>query len=245
MDETTPTNNAHFLRGQLLERLLAVEPEGVLDVGCGRGELLQLCKAGGLPAVGLEASRERAVLARSSGAAAIVASGEQLPFADVSVPWVVMRHVAHHLGDPQRGVTEMARVAGQGVIVAEPHRPQDRAEQRTALAVDLWCKIHHRRQGHIHHPDVSAAEMVSWLRQAWGTASDVQSDVQNNVQIDVHEVHRPALLPRATVQADLEAAVADLPRDHPEVQRVTEWLALADDTGVGATGSVIVVARRR
>lgn len=255
MDETTPADNAAFLHAALMQRLSAEVPERVLDVGCGRGELLARCRAAGLAALGLEAAPDRAAVVRAAGDAVVVAGAEQLPFADRAVPWVVMRHVAHHLSDPERGVRELARVARRGVIVAEPWRPLDRPEQRTAAAIDLWCKGHHRRQGREHHPDLRAVELLGWLRSTerfgGGDGGGVvegegrgRDDIGSDVACDVSEIIHPACLPRETVQAELQAAVADLPRDHTEVQRVGEWLALADETGVGATGTVIVVVSR-
>ncbi|GEM_PF-1299881 len=250
MDQTTPADNAAYLRAALLERLLAASsdrvlagaPPRVLDVGCGKGDLLAAFRAAGLAACGVEASFERAAVVREAGDAVAVSSAEQLPFADGAVPWVVMRHVAHHLASAERGVRELARVASRGVVVAEPWRPQERPEQRTALAIDLWCKGHHRRQGHEHHPDVPAAQLVAWLRES---ALFGGGDTRGDVEVSLHEVLRPACMPRETVEADLRAAVADLPPQHPEVQRVSEWLALADKTGVGVTGTAIVVARLR
>ena len=197
-------------------------------------------RAAGLPAWGVEASPQRAAVVRDAGDTVMVSGAEQLPFADGSVPWVVMRHVAHHLASAERGVRELARVASRGVVVAEPWRPQDRPEQRTALAIDLWCKGHHRRQGHEHHPDVPAEQLVAWLRSA---ALLGGGEARADVEISVSEILRPACIPREIVEADLRAAVADLPPENPEVRRVDEWLALADETGVGATGTAIVVAR--
>lgn len=260
MDQTTPADNAAYLRAALLERMLTASaerlPDGsaqrVLDVGCGRGDLLAAFRVAGLAACGVEASPDRAAVVREAGDAVAVSSAEQLPFADGAVPWVVMRHVAHHLASAERGVRELARVASRGVVVAEPWRPQDRPEQRTALAIDLWCKGHHRRQGHEHHPDVPAEQLVAWLRSSalFGGSErgrghhEAGHDERGAMEIVVSEVIRPACMPRAIVEADLRAAVADLPLEHAEVHRVDEWLALADETGVGATGTAIVVACR-
>jgi SAM-dependent methyltransferase len=233
MDEITPEANGAFLRDRLRQRLLAEEPAALLDVGCGRGELLHACRLAGVPALGLEVSAERAAAVRADGGAVILGRGEQLPCADRSVAWVVMRHAAHHLSDPERGVRELARVAAHGVVVAEPWRPIDRPEQATALALDEWCKRHDRRRGHDHHADVPAARLTSWLQSAGA------------FDVEVTEVLRGACLPPEQVQADLAAAISDLSDDAPERRDLGPLLARAASTGVGATGSAIVVARRR
>jgi SAM-dependent methyltransferase len=229
---TTPDENAAFLRGALIERLLRRASEQVLDVGCGRGELLACCRAAGLSALGLEADPQRAAALRAGGDAVLVGRAEQLPFSDRAVPWVVMRHAAHHLSDPERGVRELARVALLGVVVAEPWRPIERPDQATALAIDLWSKAHDRRRGHDHHSDVPAEQLVSWLQSA------------GDFDVDVAEVVQPAQLAAEQVASDLEQAVADLLPDAALRREIDDWLELAESTGVGATGSTIVVALR-
>jgi len=230
-DTTRQSGNATHLRGLFLEHgLFPQRPGRVVDVGCGRGELLAACRARGITAVGLEASAER--LASLDGPV-VHGRAERLPFADASVDWALMRHVAHHLEHPRRGVEELARVARGGVLVAEPWRPTDGASQQTAAALDAWCKAHHRRQGMCHDPDVPAERLVDWLRSA------------GDFEITVETVSRPVDIVLDEVAADLAAAVADLPAVHEEHTRAAEWLERARQTGVGATGSALVIARRR
>ena len=54
--------------------------------------------------------------------ASIVADVEQLPYPNNSVDLVAVHDGLHHLGDPFRGLSEMARVARRFVVVTEPAR---------------------------------------------------------------------------------------------------------------------------
>ena len=62
----------------------------------------------------------------------VVADAEALPFADRSVDIVAVHDGLHHLEDPRRALTEMARVAGRAVSITEP---ADAAV--TAIAIKL------------------------------------------------------------------------------------------------------------
>ena len=50
-----------------------------------------------------------------------------LPFEDASFDLVVCCEVLEHLGEPERGLAEVARVARRGVVVSTPREPLWRA----------------------------------------------------------------------------------------------------------------------
>lgn len=83
-----------------------------------------------------ERARERA---RRHGFAveSIVADVERLPFRDASIDLVYVHDGLHHLGEPVRGLHEMARVARRAVSVNEPASAAvTRAAVRVGLALE-------------------------------------------------------------------------------------------------------------
>ena len=85
--------------------------KAAVDVATGGGHVARRLREAGLevttvdPAEGMEPD--------------VVASAEQLPFADVSVELVVSRLGAHHFSDVRAAMREMARVAARAVIVVD------------------------------------------------------------------------------------------------------------------------------
>ena len=223
------TVNADFLRGKMLAHLFAAQPSRVLDVGCGRGQLLELCRGAGLAAVGLEGSAKRA---QELAMPVVRGSATALPFADNSFEWSIMRHVAHHLDDPERAMHELARVASKGVLVAEPWRPADIPACDTARSIDEWCKAHHRRQGMVHDTDIPGEQLATWLRGA------------DNFELQIEYVSQPVNVEPAEIIDGIRSAIADLPDDHAEQAHATAWIELIAKTGFSATGSAIVIARK-
>jgi SAM-dependent methyltransferase len=65
----------------------------------------------------------------------IVAAGDDLPFGDKSVDYVLASHVLKHFPDPIRAITEWVRVARQNVVVV-PHRDRtfDRDRGLTSIS---------------------------------------------------------------------------------------------------------------
>ena len=101
----------------------------VLDIGCGRGEFLELMRDAGIPARGIDLSRESVNLCRSKRLQAEEA--DLFPFldglADGSLDGIFSAQVVEHLS-PAR-LPEMIRLAGQklrrgGVIAIETPNPE-------------------------------------------------------------------------------------------------------------------------
>jgi ubiquinone/menaquinone biosynthesis C-methylase UbiE len=103
-----------------------VRPGSVLEVGCGEGKLAQhLTRSAPRPArfaitdvdLGrLEAGLDPLLEPRQ-------ASVYELPFDDRTFDLVVCCEVLEHLGEPARGLAEVARVARRAVIVSTPREP--------------------------------------------------------------------------------------------------------------------------
>ena len=82
-----------------------------LDVATGGGHVARVLREAGLNVVTTDAA--------PGMKPDVVARGEDLPFADGSVDLVVCRLGAHHFGDVRAAVREMARVAGQAVVIVD------------------------------------------------------------------------------------------------------------------------------
>ena len=103
--------------------LSLVEKGPVLDVGCGDGLFLSLCKDRGIEAQGVDFSdvavarcKERGLDARQADLAA-----GPLPFPDKSFPTVIALDVLEHVYEPEKLLQEMKRISSGAVIVGVPN----------------------------------------------------------------------------------------------------------------------------
>ena len=101
----------------------------VLDIGCGRGEFLDLMREAGVPARGIDLSAESVELCRRKGLQAEVADLFTYldGLADASLDGIFSAQVVEHL--PPNRLPEMIRLAAQklgrgGVIAIETPNPQ-------------------------------------------------------------------------------------------------------------------------
>jgi ubiquinone/menaquinone biosynthesis C-methylase UbiE len=115
----------NFLRA--VTRLYAsVAPASVLEVGCGEGRLAhhlvthsprpQRFVACDLDLGALAKGLDRSIDFRQASAYA-------LPFEEATFDLVVCCEVLEHLGDPERGLAEVTRVARRAVLVSAPREP--------------------------------------------------------------------------------------------------------------------------
>ncbi|MCC7264386.1 MAG: methyltransferase domain-containing protein [Candidatus Latescibacteria bacterium] len=118
---------AGFLRS--FDALLALRAgEGVLEVGCGEGYLLDRVRGRfpGARVAGLDLSLGIVQLAARQGCPGVPllqASACQLPWADRSWEVVVACEVLEHLEDPATGLAELARVCGRACLLSVPREP--------------------------------------------------------------------------------------------------------------------------
>ncbi len=110
---------------EILTSRLGLDPRllSILDVGCGGGILSEeFARAGGRvvgidPAIpSLEAAGEHA-RAKNLSIQYLGGRGEQLPFEDASFDVVVCCDVLEHVDDPEKVISELARVAKPGGAV--------------------------------------------------------------------------------------------------------------------------------
>jgi SAM-dependent methyltransferase len=87
------------------------EPELVLEVGCGRGELAErIGNELDARVVALDQSERMVELTRQRGVEAIVGDAEDLPFRDGIFDCAVAAWMLYHVGDLQRALRELRRV---------------------------------------------------------------------------------------------------------------------------------------
>ena len=101
----------------------------VLDIGCGRGEFLEMMRAAGIPAHGIDLGEESVVLCRSKGLDAEIADlFDYLPAqAEGSFDGIFCSQVVEHL--PPERLPEMVKLASSrlrrgGVIAIETPNPE-------------------------------------------------------------------------------------------------------------------------
>ncbi len=107
------------LRRQKAARILRVAPgrARVLDVGCERGELLNVLRARGASVAGTQISESAAAYARRHfGLDVFVGELSAAPYAPGSFDLVLMINVLEHLPDPERYVADVARLLRVGGI---------------------------------------------------------------------------------------------------------------------------------
>jgi len=106
----------------------ATDADAVLDVACGPGIVAAAFAGEGAEVVGIDLTPEMLTLARERCAAAGLENvrfdrgdAAALPYGDGEFDRVVCRYALHHVPDPERVVTEMARVCAPGgrVVVAD------------------------------------------------------------------------------------------------------------------------------
>jgi ubiquinone/menaquinone biosynthesis C-methylase UbiE len=119
---------------QVEERLRALAPRSVLDVGAGTGLYAAAVPAGArYVASDLDPAKLQRLRGKVPGAEVVVADARELPFGDHSFDVAILVAVAHHLDDEgvDAALAELARVSGHAVFL-EP-LASDRA-----LARALW-----------------------------------------------------------------------------------------------------------
>jgi SAM-dependent methyltransferase len=72
----------------------------------------------------------------------VVAHGDDLPFEDDSVDFVLASHVLEHFPDPIRTLKEWVRVARHKVVVVVPHRDRTFDRNRELTPIDEFVRRH-------------------------------------------------------------------------------------------------------
>ena len=111
------------------EEVIALEPERVLEAGCGRGELAERLVRAGIEVIAVDQSERMVDLTRARGVDAQVADVQALPFVDGEFDVAVANFMLYHVPDVQRALAELARVLRPGgTLVAATNGVQQLAE---------------------------------------------------------------------------------------------------------------------
>ena len=204
------------------QRLLAQRPASVLDVGCGRGTLVQRLSLAGIPATGVDPTAD------GTHPQIIAAAADKLPFDDNAFEWVTLRHVPHHLPDVQAAFTECARVARKGLLIAEPWFDTVEPAQRTAERWDLWWKRQHERAGQIHRPCL--------------TLLDLQAALPPGFKLAAEHYRRPAEIPVHAIQELARPLAAQIHDSDPDAHELEAIMEQGRGGGFSYNGTLIVTA---
>ena len=100
-----------------------VQEGSVLDIGCGDGLFLSLCREKGIEAQGVDFSDIAVSHCEEQGLKAqrVDISVGTLPFADKAFATVVALDVLEHVYDPVPLIAEMKRISSQDIIISVPN----------------------------------------------------------------------------------------------------------------------------
>lgn len=104
----------HGLAGGVVEWLAAQPGEGILDLGCGDGQLTVRIAATGARVVGLDSSAQMAAAARARGIEVTEGSAEQMPYSSQSFDAVFSNAMLHWVRDQDAMLSEVRRVLKPG-----------------------------------------------------------------------------------------------------------------------------------
>ena len=226
-------DNRDHLVDRFFERLRALQPASVLDVGCGGGRLLWLCRDRGIAAEGVEADRQAVTELSHRGFAVHEGDAAALPGADRGFDWVALRHVLHHLPDVATALDEACRVAETGVLVAEPWFDESIPSQSLALRLDRWIKRQHQRPGRVHEDGLDANQVLALL------------PLEQDFEIDFEYYLRLRERPLDELEAEAAPLLDGLADDDPQRAEYQALHAEARQNGLTYGGTMILCLRRR
>jgi SAM-dependent methyltransferase len=223
--------NHLWLLQHFVDLLESFKPQSVLDVGCGAGGLLKACSAAGITVQGLDQGSPRLDALVAEGFDVIEGSAYELPLEADSVDWVTLRHVPHHLDKPELALAEALRVSRCGVLCAEPCFDESLACQRSAVALDVWEKQQHRREGMYHAEVLSLGELLALLPQS----------AANSIKVQVHTHFHPRGRDVTAFEVIARQLVESLPAEHEHQVALNQLLPELHRTGLSWNGSMCLV----
>ena len=148
---------------EFAERVFALAPVSLVDIGCGQGDFILQAQQGGIRVAGVDTNPERVAAARERGLDVRQADAEHLPFDDGAFEWCTCMRSAHHFPNLTMGLKEALRVATKGVLIYDPWYDEGIPSQATAAKLDRWYKATDRALGHINNGPLSAADFITAL----------------------------------------------------------------------------------
>ena len=133
---------------RLLDFISPRPGESALDVACGPGIVTTALRQQGVRAVGVDLTIEMIAEARvADGGSYVRGDGTCLPFRDGSFDVVLARNALHHLSEPARAVSEMARIVRPGgrVVLEDMQAPDDAAKREYHETIERLRDVAHVR----------------------------------------------------------------------------------------------------
>lgn len=123
-----------------IDAVREADPQRVLEVGCGEGELAErLVRELGVELVAFDQSERMVELARARGVDARVGDVQALPFDDGSFDVAVAAWMLYHVPDVTRGLGELARVLRPGGrLVAVTNYANHLSEMFDLVGLGRW-----------------------------------------------------------------------------------------------------------
>jgi ubiquinone/menaquinone biosynthesis C-methylase UbiE len=179
-----------------------LEPQRIVEIGCGDGALLAELGARGLAGElhGFEVSEEAARVARARGtpglAGVSVYDGRRLPVGDREFDVAILSHVLEHVPDPEALLREAARVA-RAVVIEVP------------LEANLSASRAVKREGAAEIGHIQALDRRAVRDLVQGAGMRVREEVLDPLPLEVHTFFAPFGKPRlrATAKAALRRAL--------------------------------------
>ena len=169
----------HYRR-QFREKILALKPKSVLDVGCGDGALIRFLQNQGVEATGLDTDPDSVEQLQSLGLDITQGRAENLPMQGSSVDMVVSEFSLHHFEDFGAAVADCMRVARKHVLFLDGWYDPTVASQNNACTFDRWMKSIDRKAGEIHNDVLSAGGI--W-EAVLGSGQTVDFQYENWLQL--------------------------------------------------------------
>lgn len=220
--------NPELLRNRFLDRLLALAPESVLDLGCGVGEILTALARAGVRATGIDSDPNRVSALCDQGLDARLGTAEQPEVAPRSHDWVIIRHVLHHLEQPGRALAAAWGIARCGLLISEPWYDPTLPSHELAQRVNLWVLAQDRRLGKIHNPPLSARDIIDLLP----AGEEYQIDCEHFLRLHDRPIDR--------FVAESRQALASLGEDDPQRREYRSLLAEVEAEGHAWNGTLVV-----
>ncbi|MFT6363216.1 MAG: SAM-dependent methyltransferase [Planctomycetota bacterium] len=197
--------------------------------------LLKACRQRGIRATGIDAEGPNLEELRKAGFEVSEGSAYSLPFEDRSVDWLSLRHVPHHLEDPKRAFAELLRVAGRGLLLAEPHFDVSELSQAGAESLDIWEKRQHRRRGMVHDEVYDLGSLLEMMPAGY----------EEHFQVEAHCTLRLRNRDAGEFAGEAAELLTGLEPEHEEYVALKGLMRDLEQTGLSWNGSLLLVLTRR
>lgn len=168
------------------DEVVALRPQRVIEVGCGRGEFAERLAEAGIEVIAVDQSPRMVELTAARGVDARAGDVRQLPFPSGQFDVVVANFMLYHVPDLDRGISELSRVlrAG-GSLVATTNSVRQLAEMWELVGRDLTdrTELFMRETGEAtlqrHFAAVRRIDLDSTIEL---TASDMRDYIAHSVR---------------------------------------------------------------